>query len=90
MYVAFRLPNLCGNRIKEDKFIAVGTNRKVKALADKETRLVDLKGAMVIPGFADMHDHLFNACRFMWRGVDMIGVTSLDPQYQTACHLRGR
>ena len=63
--------------IKGDKFIAVGTNRKVKALAGKGTRLADLKGAMVVPGFADMHDHLFNACRFMWRGVDMIGVTSL-------------
>ena len=51
--------------------------RQVKKLAGKRTRLVDLKGATVIPGLSDSHDHLFNACRFMWRGVDMIGVTSL-------------
>lgn len=64
--------------IKGEKFIAVGTNKKVKALAGKGTRLVDLKGATVIPGLSDNHDHMFNACRFMWRGVDMIGVTSLE------------
>ncbi len=63
--------------VKGEKFIAVGTNQKVKALAGKGTRLVDLKGATVTPGLTDMHDHLFNSCRFMWRGVDMIGVTSL-------------
>jgi predicted amidohydrolase YtcJ len=63
--------------IKGDTFIAVGTDRKIRAMAGKGTRLADLKGATVVPGFTDMHDHLFNVCRYMWRGVDMIGVTSL-------------
>ena len=63
--------------VQGEKFIAVGTNAGIKKLAGKGTRLVDLKGATVIPGLSDNHDHLFNACRFMWRGVDMIGVTSL-------------
>jgi predicted amidohydrolase YtcJ len=63
--------------IQDDKFTAVGTNARIRKLAGKGTCLVDLKGATVIPGLSDNHDHLFNACRFMWRGVDMIGVTSL-------------
>ena len=63
--------------VQGEKFIAVGTNARVKKLAGKKTRLVDLKGATVIPGMSDSHDHMFNTCRFMWRGVDMIGVTSL-------------
>ena len=62
--------------IKGEKFIAVGTNKSVKALAGKGTRLVDLSRATVVPGFADMHEHLFNVCRYLWRGVGMIGVTS--------------
>ena len=63
--------------VQGKKFIAVGKNARVKKLAGKGTRLVDLKGATVIPGLTDSHDHMFNACRCMWRGVDMIGVTSL-------------
>jgi predicted amidohydrolase YtcJ len=63
--------------IQSEKFIAVGTDAKIRQLAGKTTRLVDLKGATVIPGLADNHDHLFNAARFMYRGVDLIGVSSL-------------
>ncbi|MCL2669373.1 MAG: amidohydrolase family protein, partial [Syntrophaceae bacterium] len=62
--------------VQGDTFTAVGTNDQVKTLASHATRLVDLKGQTVIPGMSDNHDHLFNASRYMWRGVDMIGVTS--------------
>ncbi len=62
--------------VQGEKFIAVGTNAGIRKMAGKGTRLVDLKGATVIPGLSDNHDHMFNACRFMWRGVDMIGVKS--------------
>ncbi|MDA8124366.1 MAG: amidohydrolase [Deltaproteobacteria bacterium] len=62
--------------VQGEKFIAVGTNKKVKALAGKGTRLVDLKGATVIPGLSDNHDHMFNTVRLTGRGVDMIGVSS--------------
>lgn len=63
--------------VQGDKFIAVGTSDKIKRMAGAHTLLVDLKGATVIPGLSDSHDHLFNSCRLMWRGLDMIGVTSL-------------
>jgi hypothetical protein len=63
--------------VKGEQFIAVGKNAKIKQLGGKGTRFVDLKGATVIPGLSDNHDHMFNTCRLMWRGVDMIGVTSM-------------
>jgi predicted amidohydrolase YtcJ len=63
--------------VRGEEFVAVGTNAKVRALAGKDTRLVDLKGATVIPGLMDNHDHLWNAGKYLRHGVDMVGVTSL-------------
>ena len=63
--------------VRGDRIVAVGTSAKVRALATKRTRLVDLGGATVIPGLTDSHDHLWNAARYLYRGVDMVGVNSL-------------
>jgi predicted amidohydrolase YtcJ len=63
--------------VKGEEFVAVGTTSKIKALAGKSTRQVDLKGATVIPGLSDNHDHLWDATKYLRPGVDMIGVTSL-------------
>ena len=41
----------------------------------RSTRLVDLKGAAVIPGLSDNHDHLYNSEKVM-RGIDLVGATS--------------
>ncbi len=68
--------------VKGEEFVAVGTNANVRALAGKETRLVDLKGTTVIPGLTDNHDHLWNAGKYLRHGVDMIGVASL-PEMQS-------
>src|SRR5882672_76029 len=63
--------------VKGEEFVAVGTSAKIKALAGKSTRQVDLKGATVIPGLSDKHDHLWDATKYLRRGIDMIGVTTL-------------
>jgi predicted amidohydrolase YtcJ len=63
--------------VKDGEFVAVGTNAKIKALSGKATRQVDLKGATVIPGLTDNHDHLWDATKYLRQGVDMVGVTSL-------------
>ena len=39
------------------KSIAVGTNAEVKKYADKNTKIVDLKGRLTLPGFIDGHIH---------------------------------
>jgi len=44
--------------IKEDRFIFVGTDDNVATYIGAETRVVDLKGKMAMPGIHDAHQHL--------------------------------
>jgi len=43
--------------VKDGKFIAVGTNDDMKAVTGENTKTVDLKGKMVMPGLIDTHIH---------------------------------
>jgi predicted amidohydrolase YtcJ len=45
--------------VKDGRFTAVGSNDEVTPLASRGTRLVDLGGATVTPGFEDCHAHLY-------------------------------
>jgi predicted amidohydrolase YtcJ len=63
--------------VRGDVYVAVGTNATIQALARENTRLVDLKGAAVIPGLSDNHDHLYNSEKVM-RGIDLVGATSTE------------
>jgi len=62
--------------VKGDQFVDVGTTTQIRALAGKNTRLVDLKGSTVIPGLTDSHDHLYAVAKVMRGGVDMVGVAT--------------
>lgn len=44
--------------IKNDRFIAVGTNDDVTPLGGADTRTIDLAGKIVVPGFIDTHGHI--------------------------------
>jgi predicted amidohydrolase YtcJ len=41
-----------------DRILAVGSDAEVKALAGPATRLVDLAGRTVLPGFVEAHNHM--------------------------------
>jgi hypothetical protein len=43
--------------VRDGKFLKVGTNEDMKAVTGKNTRVVDLKGKMVMPGLVDTHIH---------------------------------
>lgn len=43
--------------IKKDKIIAVGSNKEIRKLANKRTKIIDLEGRTVIPGLIDAHAH---------------------------------
>ncbi len=43
--------------VKDGKFIAVGSNDDMKAVTGENTKTVDLKGKMVMPGLIDTHIH---------------------------------
>ena len=43
--------------VRGDRIVAVGTTSEIATLAGKETRVVDVKGRLVIPGINDAHLH---------------------------------
>jgi len=43
--------------IKAGKIIAVGSNNDIGQLIDARTKVIDLKGKTVVPGFNDVHQH---------------------------------
>ena len=67
-------PKASAVAIADGKFLAVGEERDVMALAGPETRVVDLKGRSVLPGLCDNHTHVvrgglnFNM-ELRWDGV---------------------
>jgi predicted amidohydrolase YtcJ len=52
--------------VRGDKIVKVGGNGEVMALKGKDTRVIDLKGAFVVPGFNDNHVHFASAASFFW------------------------
>ena len=44
--------------VKENKIVATGSNEDIKRLASKQTQVLDLKGATMLPGINDAHCHL--------------------------------
>jgi predicted amidohydrolase YtcJ len=47
--------------VRGEQILAVGDEEEVSALAEKGTRIVDLEGHFVMPGFNDAHVHLGSA-----------------------------
>ncbi len=52
--------------IRGEKIMKVGGNAEVLALRRRDTRVIDLKGAFVLPGFNDNHVHFASAASFFW------------------------
>ncbi len=44
--------------IRNGKFVAVGSDREIRALAGQGTEIIDLEGKTVLPGFNDGHGHV--------------------------------
>lgn len=59
------------------KIIAVGTNKEIRAWANERTRVVDVKGRLVVPGFNDAHVH-FAAIGNRFSAIDLRGVRSAE------------
>lgn len=56
---------------------AVGRTDKIKELAGDSTRIIDLQGRLVIPGFNDAHIHFLNGARGLAE-VELTSTTSAE------------
>jgi predicted amidohydrolase YtcJ len=59
--VAKDRPEVEALAVWRDRILAVGTTAEIQRLAGAHTRLIDLKGRRVVPGFHDSHVHLLGA-----------------------------
>ena len=62
---------------KGEKIIKVGTNKEIEAYTGKHSKVIDLGGKLVTPGFVDTHVHFSSGGRRV-RTVDLRYVRSMD------------
>jgi predicted amidohydrolase YtcJ len=62
--------------VKKDRVARVGTNAEISEWIGENTRVIDLRGKTVVPGFIDTHIHVADFGRFlMW--LDLKDVKSI-------------
>ena len=62
--------------VRGNQVLAVGTNREIKRLRRRATRVVDAHGGTVLPGFNDAHLHLLGGGLALEK-VDLLDATTL-------------
>ncbi|MGE0129417.1 MAG: amidohydrolase [Blastocatellales bacterium] len=63
--------------VKYGKIVFVGSNAEVKRFEVKGVKVIDLKGATVVPGLTDSHYH-FSGVGFREMNLNLEGTTSLE------------
>ena len=58
--------------ITNGRILAGGSNEEIQAYAGRNTKLVDLKGRLAVPGLIDSHAH------FIWGGFQLLSVNLKD------------
>ncbi len=71
------LPRAQALAIKDGRFILVGSNAEVDAIAGLQTERLEAAGRVIIPGMIDAHAHLPNLGRLL-RTVNLKGTTSYE------------
>jgi predicted amidohydrolase YtcJ len=63
--------------VSKDRIVFVGSNGDAQKFVGPQTKVVDLKGATVLPGFADAHQHLSGVGQREMT-LNLEGTTSLE------------
>lgn len=59
--------------VRDDRIVAVGTNRQAERWAGRRTRTIDLEGRVVVPGFIDAHAHMaHSAAELGWTDLNRV------------------
>jgi predicted amidohydrolase YtcJ len=72
-----RAPRAEAVAVKADRIVYVGTNSGAQKFIGPQSRVVDLRGSTVLPGFTDSHQHL-SGVGFREMTLNLEGTTSLD------------
>ena len=51
--------------VKDSKFIAVGNTDEILSMSGESTRVIDVNGNTVVPGFIDSHTHLSSGAKIV-------------------------
>ena len=62
-----------GLAVSGDRIMAIGSNSDVESLSGKNTRKIDLKGRVTLPGFIDTHVH--------------VDCAAVNTKLATSCHI---
>src|SRR5271170_2633279 len=82
-------PSATAVAIRDRRFISVGSESEVLPLAGASTRVIDLKGRVVLPGLIDNHLHLIRGglnfnMELRWDGVRSLAVAMAMLRQQVA------
>jgi predicted amidohydrolase YtcJ len=76
--------------VRGNRIVAVGSNADVQPLVGSRTRVLDLRGRTVVPGFDDSHAH-FLGIGFARLDVDLVGTRSYaEVVERVAAAVKGR
>lgn len=70
-------PSASAFAIKDGRFLEVGRDEDIRALATRDTQIIDAEGATIVPGLIDGHSHLFIGLRVILH-VDLYGDADKD------------
>ena len=70
-------PRVTAVAIGDGRFLAVGSDAEVRAMARPHTRLIDLGGRLALPGLTDAHFHFYDWALGL-RRLSLADVTSLS------------
>lgn len=63
--------------VKGNRIIATGSYKEIESTISENTKIVDLEGKAILPGFIDAHAHL------TIYGTNLLGVNCKEPQIQS-------
>jgi len=64
--------------VKGDTIVKVATTREVEKMVGKHTKVIDLNGKVVLPGFIDTHDHTIGRGARSGAHLDLHDATSME------------
>ena len=70
-------PEVSALAIKDGVILRLGSDEEILALKEPQTRLIDLQGRLMLPGFADTHLHLLFYGTFR-RRIDLVNTTTYE------------